>query len=437
MKRRITSWGRFAEVEHSAIIDISPDTKALEVPLGAPLLPFGMGRSYGDVCLNEGGALLRTTRLNQLLAFDRGTGVIRVQAGMTIQDLLSIIVPAGWFIPVSPGTQFVTVGGAIANDVHGKNHHRDGTIGRFLQSFELWRSDGERLECSPGQNDELFTATIGGLGLTGLISQVEIQLRRISSRKVLQRTTRFDSLIEFAELNDEACARSQYTVDWIDAMAPARSRGRGLYLEGDFARSNGADLHRTRPSARLKAPMRVPGLVINRASARAFNAAYWRRQRWRTVARTVDYQRFFYPLDAIANWTRLYGAGGFFQHQSVVPMADGLAVVDALLQRISAYKATAPLAVLKTFGELPSPGLLSFPRQGLTLAVDIANDGETTRRLLRDLDSIVASADGRVYPAKDASMTGEHFRAWYPEWERFARSIDSRFSSSFWRRVTG
>ena len=367
--------------------------------------------------------------------------MIRCEAGLTLAQLLAVAVPAGWFPPVTPGTKFVTVGGAIANDVHGKNHHRDGTFGRFVRRFELWRSDGSTLVCSPDEHADLYRATIGGLGLTGLIRWAELQLTPVANDQIDLRRERFPSLDAFFRINAEANARSRYTVAWIDTTATGAKLGRGLYIEGDHAPGppDGPPLPAPgEPMApRVRVPLDAPGGLLNTATVRAFNALYYRQQLKPVVRKRTHFEPFFYPLDAIGDWNRLYGKRGFFQYQFVVPHTDGHDAVRAILDRIARSGQASFLAVLKTFGEIESPGLLSFPRPGVTLALDFPNRGEATRRLFRDLDALVREAGGRLYPAKDACMTADDFQRSYPAWESFQHHIDLAFSSSFWRRVTG
>ena len=428
------SWGRTPHSTPAGVTALTAEDERL--PGDDSLLAYGQGRSYGDACLNNGGMLLDTAALDRILSFDSKTGVVQCEAGVTLAALLAFTVPLGWFLPVTPGTKFVSVGGAIANDVHGKNHHRDGTFGRFVRRFELWRSDGQRLVCSPDEHADLYRATIAGLGLTGLIRWADIQLIPVQSEHVDMRRTRFPSLDAFFEINAAANARSRYTVAWIDTTATGRGLGRGLYIEGDHAPGT-LPLPGEAGAPRLRLPFDAPGGLLNRATVRAFNALYYRQQLRTVVEKRVPYEPFFYPLDALGDWNRLYGPHGFFQYQFVVPFADGHAAVREILDRIVHAGQASFLAVLKTFGDIPSPGLLSFPRPGVTLALDFPNRGEPTRRLFGTLDSLVRDAGGRLYPAKDACMTAADFQRFYPEWEAFREHIDPAFSSSFWRRVVG
>lgn len=429
--RTYQSWGRYPRTQHSRVLPVywrSDPLPLADVP--ESVLPYAWGRSYGDSCLNAGGALLDVTGLHRFISFDHSGGILRCEAGVSLSEILRLVVPQGWFVPVLPGTQWVSVGGAIANDIHGKNHHRAGTFGAHVSCFELLRSNGERLLCSREQNGDLFRATIGGLGLTGLILWAEMRLKRVPGAAIAMERVRFGCLDEFLEL----AARDQnyeYTVAWVDCLTRGRRLGRGLYLRGDHAAGSGGSKP---PSSRFRVPLDPPSGLINRATMKLFNACYYRAQFQKTVRRTVAYQPFFFPLDSVGEWNRLYGPNGFFQYQCVVP--DDPRTIALLLTRIASSGQTPSLAVLKRFGNLKSPGLLSFPRPGLTLAVDFANRGQETITFLGRLDDLVRDAGGAVYPAKDARMSAADFQRFYPTWHAFAAHVDPHFSSSFWRRVT-
>ena len=427
-----TSWGRYPTTRPRQVQSCR-DVQALAL-LDETLsrLPFGNGRSYGDVCLNDGGALLLTRSLDRLIAFDPATGVLRAEAGILLAEILALIVSQGWFLPVTPGTQFVTLGGAIANDVHGKNHHVAGSFGCHVRAFELLRSDGNRLLCTPEQNTEWFQATVGGLGLTGLITWVEIQLQRIANPWIVAEHRRFSSLDEFLTLDAEYEARYPYIVSWIDCAATGRALGRGIYLAGMHAPPG---LLKSPPPQRrtLTVPFTPPISLVNSLSVAAFNRLYYHLPR--PARGLTPYQPFFYPLDNLREWNRLYGRQGFFQYQCVIPPAHAHAALREILARIAASGQGSMLAVLKRFGNKTSGGLLSFPRPGITLALDFPNQGQSTLNLLERLDEVTRQAGGAVYPAKDARMSGDSFRLYFPQWAEFSRSIDPRFSSSFWRRV--
>lgn len=424
------SWGRYPRASQH-IVPLTDRSRALPAFEGSAL-PHGNGRSYGDSCLNPDGTLLHTRGLDRFIAFDPATGRLRCEAGVLLSDVIDVALPQGWFLPVTPGTRFVTIGGAIANDVHGKNHHRAGTFGHHVLRFELVRSDGTRCECTPGH--ELFAATIGGLGLTGVISWAEIQLRRVPGPWLETESIRFGALDEFFALSAESASTHEYTVAWIDCLAGGRSLGRGHFLRGDH--SFGEPGARA-PAARPKAvPLQPPFSLVNALTLRPFNAVYYHRQQTRTRRTTAHYSGYFYPLDGIAQWNRIYGPRGFLQHQCVLPPECARDAVSELLREIARSGRGSFLAVLKEFGSRPSLGMLSFPRPGTTLALDFANTGPEVFALLDRLDAIVATAGGAIYPAKDARMSGELFRKAYPRWQEFKTHMDPSFSSGFWRRVT-
>ena len=399
------------------------------------MLPYGFGRSYGDSCLNQDGVLLDASHLNRFIAFDEAQGILRCEAGVSLAEILDIIVPRGWFIPVSPGTKFVSVGGAIANDVHGKNHHRAGTFGCHVTRFELLRSSGERLICSPQENTELFRATVGGLGLTGLILWAEFRLKPIVSPLIAMQRVQFASLEEFNALSAEADQRYEYTVSWVDILVGGTALCRGLFLGGNHEQAPSKLTARSGKKIPLAVPFDLPAFTLNPLTVKAFNELYYHAQFAKKVEKVAHYEPFFYPLDAIHHWNRLYGRRGFLQYQFVVPFDHGYDAMRDILARIRRSGEGSFLTVLKQFGHIQSPGMLSFPRPGLTLALDFAFGGQKTLRLLDDLDTIVRASGGAVYPAKDARMSGANFRAFFPRWQEFAQYIDPRFSSSFWRRV--
>lgn len=433
MKSIGQSWGRYP-FANQTIVDVVDRFAGLPA-FDRSVLPRGNGRSYGDSCLNDQGTLLRTTRgLDRFIRFDPSTGQLECEAGVLLADILDLAVPQGWFLPVTPGTKFVTVGGAIANDVHGKNHHVTGTFGRHVLELELIRSSGERLVCSAQRNAEWFAATVGGLGLTGLITQATLQLRRIASPWMSTETCRFHSLDEFFALSEQSARDHEYTVAWIDCASAGDKLGRGLFTRANHAPAL-ADARPSAPSRRLRVPFTPPFSLINRLSLRAFNSLYFHRQTVSIARATTHYEPYFYPLDGVGDWNRIYGPHGFMQYQCVVPPAEASACLSEALKTIAADGSGSFLAVLKQFGNQPSPGLLSFPRPGTTLALDFPNQGRHTLRLLDRLDDLVGEAGGAVYPAKDARMAGARFRQYFPAWEAFSAFVDPRFSSSFWRRV--
>ena len=431
--RAYQSWGRYPRVQHTRVLPVAwrSEPPAL-ANLTESVLPFACGRSYGDSCLNDGGALLDVAGLGRFIAFDESQGLLRCEAGVTLAEILALVVPRRWFVPVLPGTKWVSVGGAIANDIHGKNHHRAGTFGSHVTCLELLRSSGERVLCSPDRNAELFRATIGGLGLTGLILWAEVRLKQVPGAAIAMERVRFSCLDEFFQLSAHD-QDYEYTVAWIDCLARARRMGRGLFLRGDHAPGPPSSAKTSGP--RMRIPVDLPSGLINRVTLAGFNALYYRSQLRSSRRRTVPYQPFFFPLDGIADWNRLYGKRGLLQYQCVVPEPAEQAIA-ALLDQVARSRETPSLAVLKRFGTRESPGMLSFPRPGITLAIDFANRGPSTLELLERLDGVVGEAGGAVYPAKDARMSAASFRRFFPGWQSFASHVDPKFSSSFWRRVT-
>lgn len=427
------SWGRYPHTSQRLLsLD---DRHAPLPPVEGTALPRGNGRSYGDSCLNDQGTLLLTRGLDRYIQFDPATGLLECEAGVLLSEILDLAVPQGWFLPVTPGTKFVTVGGAIANDVHGKNHHRVGSFGHQVEGFELLRSDGSRRWCTPAEHTDWFFATIGGLGLTGLVTHARLRLRRISSPWMATETLRFHHLSEFFELSARSEPDYEYTVAWIDCAARGSTLGRGLFSRANHAPANSE--HRpAAPSRRLQVPFTPPISLINRLSLRAFNAVYYHKQRIEHAYAITHYDPFFYPLDGIGHWNRIYGRRGFLQYQCVVPPDAAVSAVAQLVEQIAASGTGSFLAVMKQFGTQASLGMLSFPRAGTTLALDFPNTGMATFVLLDQLDEIVAQAGGAVYPAKDARMNGKRFRQYFPNWEAFLPFVDPNFSSSFWRRVT-
>lgn len=405
------------------------------LPEGSNCLPYGNGRSYGDVCLNRGGLVLDTGALDHFISFDTDTGCLRCETGLTLGQILRQIVPAGWFLPVSPGTQYVTLGGAIANDVHGKNHHREGSFGCHVTALELLRSDGSRVVCTPHDNAELFAATVGGLGLTGLITWVEIQLRPLTSVLLNEESLKFARLEQFHSLADASDNDYEYTVAWVDCLADGADLGRGLFARANHAQQPAARQHDWASQQLFSVPFCPPFSLLNRYSLRLFNSYWYRRQRERRSSRSTHFSRFFYPLDRIGHWNRMYGPKGLLQYQCVLPGDDGRQMLHNMLQAIARSGEGSFLAVLKNFGDRPSPGMLSFPRPGATLALDFSASPKVFK-LLDRLDTMTMEVNGAVYPAKDARMSAATFRASFPDWERFAAFVDPAFSSSFWRRVT-
>jgi FAD/FMN-containing dehydrogenase len=429
----ISSWGRLKSDLHHVIplYDRASPLNLSQVNPKHTGLAYGMGRSYGDVCLNSGGVLWQTTGLNHLIRFDSATGRLRCEAGVLLRDIQKLFIPKGWMLPVTPGTQMVTVGGAIANDVHGKNHHLSGSFGDHVNYIKLTRTDGSTLECGPNQNLEWFTATVGGLGLTGVISEAEIQLKPTVGPWLDSETIPYSNLSEFFELADSSEANWEHTVSWIDCMSRTN---RGIFMRANPNRE--LTLTPAIKSSK-KMPLTPPMSLVNRLTLRPFNTAYYNLQKYKSGKSVVHYEPFFYPLDKLLEWNRMYGPKGFYQYQSVIPRSVGQDATRAMLKEIERSGEGSFLGVLKTFGNRNSIGMLSFPEPGVTLALDFPNHGSTTHKLFDRLDAIVKEAKGRLYPAKDARMPKELFETGYPKLSEFLQYRDPGISSELSRRLMG
>ncbi len=449
--QKLSGWGRFRTGSCHVFRPEKRSEVAAALASGeqSTYIPRGLGRSYGDASLNENGGVIWPIRLNRFLSFDDSTGEIECESGVSLAEILEFFLPRGWFLPVSPGTKFVTVGGAIAADIHGKNHHRDGTFSNFVQSLELLTPAGELLRCTPANNSEIFWATAGGMGLTGVILSARLRLRQVDSTNVFVDYYKAVNLEDALDKMETSDARYDYSVAWIDALSTGKALGRCILMSGNHAPAselpsrarklppgtgNGAAVS-TRPKWNLLADF--PSGTLNQLTVKAFNAVYYAIHS--TAPRQlVSFEKFFYPLDAIDNWNRMYGKDGFVQYQIALPQASGREGLRVVLDRLARSGCASFLAVLKRFGEA-GPGLLSFPLHGYTLALDIP-----VRRglipFLHELDRMTLDHGGRVYLAKDAVLRPEDFAAMYPKLDSF-RSIQRRldpkrlFSSSLARRL--
>lgn len=427
------SWGRLDRRPRASISADAVEETGLS-GAGALLLPFGNGRSYGDSCHNDGGLLIDNRPRDRIKAFDPGTGVISCEAGVTLRQILEKAIASRFFLPVTPGTAFVTIAGALANDVHGKNHHIRGTFGNHVLRFTLLRSDGNILTCSPTENPELFDATIGGMGLTGLILTVDLQLMKVPSAHIQQHAIRFDSLEQYFAMVAEVDESHEYSVAWIDQLATGRAMGRGVLLAGDHA-DGSCEFPDVPRGLKLSVPFSPPVNLLNRLTLRAFNEAYFRKEKPGETVRTVKWPGYFYPLDAVRNWNRLYGPKGLYQHQSVYPAENAPQITAQLMETARKAGHASFLTVLKKFGAVRSRGLLSFPRPGFTLTLDFSNQGEETLNLLDRLDAIVMAAGGAINPYKDARMSPETFAMSFPAWKKLEALRDPAMVSNFWART--
>ena len=442
--RPLSGWGRFP-VETCRIF--RPEKRASLAAILASgeepsYIARGLGRSYGDAALNRGGGVICFERLNRLIAFDPKTGVLECEAGVTFAEILDCFLPRGYFLPVTPGTKFVTLGGAIAHDVHGKNHHRAGTISNFVLDFRLQTPQGDVMTCSPRENPDVFWATVGGAGLTGLLLSARLRLQRVETAYVLVDFLKVPHFADAIDAMAESDHLYEFSVAWIDCLARGKALGRSVLMRANPAKRDdlparaGDPLSPRRHSER-SLPFNFPPGLLNRFTVGAFNGLFYGRHRT-TSGRLADIHSFFYPLDSIRDWNRMYGRRGFVQYQLVFPFETGRAGLAEVLERISASGRGSFLGVLKRFGNA-NAGLLSFPFPGYTLALDLpASDGLVP--FLTGLDAIVLRHGGRLYLAKDAVTTPESFAAMYPRLDEF-RAVkarldpDNRLSSSQARRL--
>jgi FAD/FMN-containing dehydrogenase len=410
---RLSGWGRVflpgREVRSEDLERLTRDAVLLR----------GLGRSYGDSSLPPSShpVVAASPLADRMLAFDAETGRLRAEAGLSLAAVNRLFLPRGFYAPVTPGTQQITLGGMVAADVHGKNHHRDGCFGRHVTRLRMRVADGRILECGPDQEEELFQATVGGMGLTGHILEVEFRLTRVPSSWIHLESERIHDIDEFIAALKEAGARWPHTVGWIDCLSRGKRMGRGLLMKGRWAEPAEAPPDAPRPLRRPALPFVLPGWVINRGSVRAFNALYYGTHLPRVKRRLVHPESFFYPLDAVGHWNRLYGPRGFTQYQCVLPEEAGRGAARRFLELLTARGGASMLCVIKDCGA-EGTGLLSFPRPGISIALDIpVRDG--TEELVAALNERVIAEGGRVYLAKDQFTRAEHFRAMEPRLERF------------------
>lgn len=441
--QKISGWGRFP-VEECRVYRPEKGCEinvALETEREASIIARGLGRSYGDAAVNGGAGVLDLSRLNRMLSFEPETGLLECEAGVSLKEILDTFVPRGYFLPVLPGTKFVTVGGAIANDIHGKNHHKNGTFGQSVENLRLLTASGEVLTCSPADNAEAFWATVGGIGLTGVILSAKLRLNKIETAHVLVdyvRTINIEDTLDTLTSSDEDYT---YSVAWVDCLARGRTLGRSVLMRGNHATrlqmpNLAVDPLHVKPKANKAIPVDFPSFVLNPLSIKAFNAMYYGMHK--TVRdKLVDYDSYFCPLDAIAHWNRMYGKRGFGQYQVTFPndQRDGLI---ALLERLSQSSRASFLAVLKRLGP-GSPGLFSYPSEGYTITFDLPMRGDLVA-FLRGMDKIVLDHGGRLYCAKDCCALPETFAVMYPRLDEFKlikAKLDpnNRFSSSMARRL--
>lgn len=425
------SFGRIVRRPRKAL-DVARAPDCIDGAGRGGLLPFGNGRSYGDSCHNDTGALADFRATNRIVAFNASEGIIEAEAGAMLHDIIDHVAPYGWFLPVTPGTRFVTLGGAVANDVHGKNHHRRGAFGCHVRAIELRRSGAGPVWLDRDEETGMFAATVGGMGLTGLIMRVRLKLMKVGSLDVVETVTPFARLSEYFDQAEQADASNEYAVAWLDQLGGG-GETRGVLLTANHAENGNFDAGSHRPN--LSVPFDLPFNALNPLSLRLFNGAFYHAKARKAGRELVSgYQGFFYPLDAVRNWNRLYGPRGLFQHQSALPFATARDAIPALLQASRAAGEASFLTVLKRFGDMRSGGVMSFPIPGYTLTLDFPNRGARTLKLLETLDRITIEASGRVNPYKDARMSPRTFTRSFPQWRDLEARRDPNICSDFWRR---
>ena len=418
----LSGWGRTMPSVATLRTVSSEEEIAAAIAASHAIIARGLGRSYGDPAQVSGGTVLRS-QMSDVGPIDE-EGVLQVGAGASLDQLLAECIPQGWFLPVTPGTRQVTIGGAIAADVHGKNHHVDGSFARHVLAMRIVTPTGVAT-ISPDEDGELFWATMGGLGLTGVVASITLKLLKIDTDQVVVDTQRFANLDEVMSEMTEGDADYRYSVAWVDCMTRGSNLGRAVLTRGDHARASDVDSVSLRAptAARLKVPFDAPSGLLNPWTIRAFNEAWFRSSPRHQVAKLESFSSFFHPLDGVGDWNRLYGRRGFVQYQFCVPEGSGDTVRRAI-EHLASSGLASFLAVLKRFGP-SSPGPLSFPMPGWTLALDLPVGPATLPQVLDDLDELVLSADGRIYLAKDARLSPEKIRAMYPRLDEF-REVKNR-----------
>jgi decaprenylphospho-beta-D-ribofuranose 2-oxidase len=418
---RVAGWGR-RPVRRSRIVR----SERLALPASAaPLLPRGLGRAYGDAAVPASieGVVIETAQADRILDFDPASGLLRCEAGLSLAEIIRVFLPRGWFLPVTPGTKFVTVGGCVASDVHGKNHHRDGSFGGFVDRVRLYTADGRLVVAGPDVERELFLTTVGGMGLTGLIVEVTFRLRRVESPWIVLDARSVGGLDEMLDGLRQSSRDWAYTVGWIDCLARGSALGRGVLMRGRHASRGETGGQEPRPPRAVRVPWDAPEWLLNPAFMRLFNRLYHARHGAVREPRLVSCEQFFYPLDALHEWNRLYGARGFLQYQCAIPHSAGTAPVRALLEKLAARGAASFLAVIKDFGP-GSEAYLSFPMAGTTLSLDLPYRGQGTEGLVHELNAVVIEAGGRVYLAKDAVTRAEDFALMMPRLDQWKAARD-------------
>ena len=422
MKKSIANWGNYPVIESDEQSFSFTDQLDQLMKSNDEFIPRGNGRCYGDASLAK--KTISTLKYDKILSFDTTEGIFECQSGLTLDKILEVIVPKGWFLPVTPGTKFITVGGAVASDVHGKNHHIDGSFSNNIVDMDIVLSSREVISCSPRQNADLFEATCGGMGLTGIITRVKFRLKKIETSFIKQKQVKAENLEEIIGLF-EKYNHYTYSVAWIDCLKKGKNFGRSILILGEHATVDELNEKQKKDPLQLPKkkqitfPFNLPSWVLNAFTVKAFNFLYYGKNFKKEINNVVSYEPFFYPLDAILHWNRGYGRSGFVQYQFVLPLESKQGLIE-ILKRISDKGLGSFLAVLKVFGKQDS--IISFPKEGYTLALDFpVRDG--LLEFLDDLDKVVLEHGGRIYMSKDARMKPEILQGGYPELGKFKEIV--------------
>jgi len=429
MKKKIANWGNYPVMESDELSFRFKDQVKRIIGGKKNFIPRGNGRCYGDASLAN--TTISTLKYNRIIEFNTETGVFECESGLTLDKILDVIVPKGWFLPVTPGTKFITVGGAVGSDVHGKNHHSEGSFSNHIIEMKVLTADGNEITCSKTQNPDLFAATCGGMGLTGLVTTVKFQLKKIETSYIRQKQVKAKNLDEILKLFSEY-SHYTYSMAWIDCLTRGENFGRSILTVGEHAKLDELpEKFKKNPLAvhgkkKITFPFNLPSWVLNSFTVKAFNFLYYGKNFKKEINNIVPYEPFFYPLDAILHWNRGYGKKGFVQYQFVLPLTAKEGLVE-ILNRISEKKMGSFLVVLKVFGK--QDDLISFPSEGYTLAMDFPVR-KGLFEFLDELDQIVLKYNGRLYMSKDARMKPEMLEKGYPRLEEF-KAIVKKYNPDF------
>ncbi|MDR2457771.1 MAG: FAD-binding oxidoreductase [Clostridiales Family XIII bacterium] len=424
----LSGWGHYPKIDTVKNVPSTINKTLEQLQISQELIPRGFGRAYGDSALNDK-LIISSLKLDSMISFDNHTGELETESGVTLEDILDTFAPRGWFLPVTPGTKFVTIGGAVASDVHGKNHHVAGSFGSHVSWFDIWTSSKGLVRCNSSQNSDLYYSTIGGHGLTGFITRVCLKLIKIPSVYICQTLIKAENLEEIMDLF-EAYDKLPYSVAWIDCQSKGKYFGRSLFMGGYFAEDELSKKEKTNPylydkHMNLFVPFNFPSFVLNSYTIKAFNALYYHKNLKKKKQSIVTYDKFFYPLDSINNWNRIYGKKGFLQYQFALPMETSKIGISSILNKIIDIGTGSFLAVLKLFGDQPKfEGNISFPQKGFTLALDFPVNKNIFDKL-NELDKLVLDYGGRLYLTKDSRTTSEVFYKSYED--QILHFLDTKF----------